>query len=75
MDMQKKPKIVTAEKTRDGVLIEFDDGSAALYPASLLAEVFPQAVKLVELDPNEEESQPSFDSKRSAIHTHTAIRK
>ncbi|WP_348263191.1 hypothetical protein P8935_01225 [Telmatobacter sp. DSM 110680] len=74
MDMQKKPKIVTAEKTRDGVLIEFDDGSAALYPASLLAEVFPQAVKLVELDPNEE-SQSSFDSKRSAIHTHTAIRK
>jgi hypothetical protein len=53
MDLQPPPKIVSAERSRDGVLIEFDDGNAAFYPASLLAEVFSQAVKLEKLDPDE----------------------
>jgi len=51
--MQQNPKVVSAERTPDGVLIEFDDGNAAFYPASLLVEVFPRAVKLEELDPDE----------------------
>jgi hypothetical protein len=47
------PKIAHAEGSRDGVLVEFDDGRAAFYPASLLAEVFSQAIKLEELDSDE----------------------
>jgi len=53
MDTKPSPKLVSAQRTRDGVLIEFDDGNAAFYPASLLAEVFSQAVKLEELDTDE----------------------
>jgi hypothetical protein len=53
MDMQQNPKVVSAERTPDGVLIEFDNGNAAFYPASLLVEVFPRAVQLEALDPDE----------------------
>jgi hypothetical protein len=53
MDIKPDPVVVSAERTRDGVLIEFDDGNAAIYPASLLAAVLPQAVKLEELDTDE----------------------
>lgn len=50
---QDDPKIVSAERTCDGVLIEFDNGNAAVYPASLLASVFSQAVKVEELESDE----------------------
>ena len=53
MDMKPDPKIVSAQRTRDGVLIEFDDGNAAFYPASLLAAMLSQAVELEKLDPDE----------------------
>ena len=53
MELQPNPRVVSAQRTGDGVLIEFDDGNAAFYPASLLAEVFPQALPLEELDPDE----------------------
>jgi|GEM_PF-3807290 len=53
MEMKPDPKILSAERTRDGVLIEFDDGNAAFYPASLLAAVLSQAIKLEELDTDE----------------------
>jgi hypothetical protein len=46
MDIKSHPTIVSAQRTRDGVLIEFDDGNAAIYPASLLAAVLSQAVRL-----------------------------
>lgn len=49
MDLEPDLKVVSAERTRDGALIEFSDGRAAFYPASLLAAVFSQAVKLEEL--------------------------
>jgi hypothetical protein len=48
------PKVLYAERTRDGVLIEFADGRTAFYPASLLAEMFPKAIQVEELDPQEE---------------------
>lgn len=37
------PRVVTVDKTDDGVIIEFDDGRCAIYSASLLHEVFPKA--------------------------------
>ena len=59
MDIKLNPKIVTVQKARDGVLIEFDDGNAALYPISVLAAVFHQAVKLEELDSGDTNSPDS----------------
>jgi hypothetical protein len=47
-------RVVTAERARDGVLIEFDDGRAAFYPTALLLSVFPQAFELEDLGPDDE---------------------
>jgi len=47
-------RVVTADRTREGVLIEFDDGRAAFYPTALLLSVFPQAVELEDLGPDDE---------------------
>ena len=40
------PRIVYAERVGDDVIIEFDDGECALYPASLLLAILPKAVKI-----------------------------
>jgi hypothetical protein len=40
------PRIVYAERVGDDVIIEFDDGECALYPASLLLSILPQAEKI-----------------------------
>jgi hypothetical protein len=53
MDIKPGPKVLSAERSRDGVIIEFEDGRAAFYPASLLAAVLSQAVQLEELDSDE----------------------
>jgi len=37
------PRIVEAERMEDGVIITFDDGKCAVYPASLLYDVLPEA--------------------------------
>ena len=49
--MESEPEfhVVDAERVSDSVMVEFDDGECALYPASLLRSVLPQAVK-VEVD-------------------------
>ncbi len=44
MQMSAPPRIVTAERMGDGILIEFDDGKSALYSASLLYSALPLAV-------------------------------
>lgn len=54
MKVKPLPKVVYVARSRDGVLIEFADGNAAFYPASLLAELFARAVKLEE--PNLDEA-------------------
>jgi hypothetical protein len=48
--MESKPEfyVVDAERVSDGVIVEFDDGESALYPASLLRSMLPQAVKVEE---------------------------
>ncbi|MGI4830646.1 MAG: hypothetical protein ACRYFU_20990 [Janthinobacterium lividum] len=55
MDVQAEPRIVAAEKMSNNLFIEFDDGRCALFPASLLLAVMPQAnqVLLEENDPPE----------------------
>jgi hypothetical protein len=40
------PRIVYAERVGGDVIIEFDDGECALYPASLLFSILRQAVKI-----------------------------
>jgi hypothetical protein len=40
------PRIVYAERVGDDVIIEFNDGESALYPAALLLSILPQAVKI-----------------------------
>jgi hypothetical protein len=40
------PRIVYAERVGDDVIIEFDEGECALYPASLLLAILTQAVKI-----------------------------
>ena len=46
MDTIPIPRIVYAERVGDDVIIEFYDGDCALYPASLLLSILPQAVKI-----------------------------
>jgi hypothetical protein len=40
------PRIVYVERLGDGVIVTFDDGKCAVYPAALLYAVFPQAREL-----------------------------
>ncbi len=40
------PKVVYAERVGDDVVVEFDEGECALYPAFLLHSVLPQAVTI-----------------------------
>jgi hypothetical protein len=55
METRPRPFVVSAERSQDGVLIEFDDGRAALYPTALLIEVFSQAAQLEDLGPDDAE--------------------
>jgi hypothetical protein len=43
MEPQSPPRVIEAERLHDGVAVTFDDGTAALYPASLLRAVLDQA--------------------------------
>jgi hypothetical protein len=54
MDRDLSLRVVTADRTPDGVLIEFNDGRAAFYPTALLISVLPQAVELEDLGPDDE---------------------
>jgi hypothetical protein len=51
------PRIVYAERVGDDVIIEFDDGECALYPALLVLSILPQAVKIVFSVSDEDESE------------------
>ena len=46
MEIQPEPRVVSVDKLAKGVVITFDDGRSALYSASLLYAVFPQADEL-----------------------------
>jgi hypothetical protein len=46
METNLKPRIIDAERLRDGVVITFEDGKSALYSASLLQSFFSQAEEM-----------------------------
>jgi hypothetical protein len=52
------PRIVYAERIGNEVIIEFDGGDCALYPASLLLTILPKAVKIECSSAEEVESEP-----------------
>jgi len=43
-----QPRVTDVDRIHDGVLITFDDGKCAAYPAALLLSIFSQAI---EVDP------------------------
>jgi hypothetical protein len=49
------PRIVEAERLENGVIITFEDGKHALYPASLLYATLPRAEATNELESDEKE--------------------
>jgi hypothetical protein len=50
MDTRPTPHILSVERLKRGVIIDFEDGKSAVYSASLLYSVLPRA----ELLPDEE---------------------
>jgi hypothetical protein len=50
METPSGPRIVHAERLNGGVIISFDDGVAAVYPAALLYEMLDRADVLKETD-------------------------
>lgn len=46
MENSSCPRIEHAYAVEDGVLVYFDDGKVALYPASLLHSMLPAAVEI-----------------------------
>jgi hypothetical protein len=56
MDEKQHPKIVEAERIGAGLLILFDDGAQAIYPAELLYQLLYVANKMTQEEP---EDQPS----------------
>jgi hypothetical protein len=52
MDTASQPRIVSAERLGDGVIITFDDGQSAIYPGSLLYTMLPHAIEVKESDLN-----------------------
>ena len=52
------PRIVYAERVGDDVIIEFNDGECALFPAALLLAILPKAVKIECSAYEEADSEP-----------------
>ena len=39
-------RIVSGQRMKEGLLIEFDDGECGIYPAALLLNLLPQAIPI-----------------------------
>jgi hypothetical protein len=52
MKTASQPRILSAERLGDGVIITFNDGKSAIYPGSLLYTILSQAVEVKESDFN-----------------------
>jgi hypothetical protein len=46
MESSDPVRIVSAERMKDGLLIEFEDGECAIYPMALLRDLLPQAIPI-----------------------------
>jgi hypothetical protein len=49
MENQPIPRIINAERLGGDLVIAFEDGKSAIYPAAMLYAIFPQATQLDEL--------------------------
>ncbi len=47
-------QVISVERIRAGVVIEFDDGRCALYSASLLLSIYPDAIPMDGADEGED---------------------
>jgi hypothetical protein len=58
MSIEPFPRVVNVERIGDGDLIlELDNGSSAIYPASLLASMLSEAIKLEQTETDSGETQ------------------
>jgi hypothetical protein len=48
--IMEESQVVSVERTREGVVIEFEDGKCAIYTASLLLAHYHEAIKVNESD-------------------------
>jgi hypothetical protein len=48
MKTDPQPRVIYAERLGDGVVITFEDGKTAVYPASLLRSMFSHANELLD---------------------------
>jgi hypothetical protein len=46
MNTQPTPRVVSVERLKSGLIIDFEDGKSAVYSASLLYSVFSRAERL-----------------------------
>jgi hypothetical protein len=47
MDSLPPPRVIAAERMKDGVVIEFDDGKSAFFSSTLLRSTFPKAIEIL----------------------------
>jgi hypothetical protein len=47
-DVKAIPRIIEALRSKDGVVITFEDSKCAVYPAALLYAMFPNADELIQ---------------------------
>jgi hypothetical protein len=53
MNTLETPRIVSVERLWSDVLLEFDDGTCALYSASLLFSMLPSAIRIEDEESDE----------------------
>jgi hypothetical protein len=56
METLANPRVISADKMDGGVVVSFDDGMTALYSASLLRAMLPQAKQMNDADLGEQRS-------------------
>ena len=50
MESDSSPRVIDAKRFRNGVIVTFEDGRAALYSAALLYSRLPEAEEVVDSD-------------------------
>jgi hypothetical protein len=48
--MREQPHVTQADRHKGGIIVTFEDGKAAFYPAALLHSIFAQAEEFPEAD-------------------------
>jgi hypothetical protein len=53
MESLRTPRIISADRLADSIIVTFEDGRCAIYSASLLYAAFPHAEEVVESEDEE----------------------